>query len=180
MSADGRGSDKGMVTFRGRPLVEHVIARLSSQVAAIVLNADPESPPWKALGFPILPDLIGGRPGPLAGVHAAMSTVQTPWLLTVPCDTPYLPSDLLSRLAETQRASGASRVSVRCRGQRHPIIALLRTNCVDDLYDYLVSGGRRIESWLGRDAWVEAEFEDEIAFSNLNTFEELRRLEASA
>jgi molybdopterin-guanine dinucleotide biosynthesis protein A len=179
MSADGRGSDKGMVTFRGRPLVQHVVARLRPQVKAIVLNANPESPAWKALQLPILPDLIEGRPGPLAGIHAAMTAVETPWLLTVPCDTPCLPDDLLSRLANTQRASGASRVSVRCGGQRHPIIALLRTNCTDDLYQYLASGGRRIESWLMREAWVEAEFEDEIAFSNLNTAEELRRLEAS-
>lgn len=180
MSADGAGVDKGLVSFMGRPLVSHVIERLQTQVTAILLNTDPESPSWKRFGLPLLGDHIAGRPGPLAGIHAAMLASRTPWILAVPCDTPRLPSDLLARLTRTQLETGAKCVSVNCCGRSHPATALLHTSLQESVRVYLERGGRRIESWYGEIDWAQTEFEDEHAFVNLNTPDELRMLEAGS
>ncbi len=177
MSPDGLGINKAMVPFRGRPLISHVLERIAPQVATVVINADPLDPEWAKLGVPVVADRIPDRPGPLAGVHAALSTVKTSWLLSVPCDTPLLPPDLVERLAEVQSATQADRVSVRCGNQPHPVIALLHHSLADELAAYLAEGGRRIEGWLARGNWAEALFDDEQAFVNLNTVDELRLLE---
>jgi molybdopterin-guanine dinucleotide biosynthesis protein A len=98
-------------------------------------------------------------------------------VLSVPCDTPLLPADLVQRLTETQAAHHADRVSARCGDQAHPVIMLLHRSLAEDLERYLTQGGRRIETWLAQGAWAQASFEDERAFVNLNTADELRQLE---
>lgn len=177
MSADGCGIDKGMVPFLGRPLVQHVIERVAPQISTLLLNVDPSLKAWHRFGLEFCPDRIAGRPGPLAGIHAALIAAQTPWLLSVPCDTPHLPLDLLARLIEVQRSSGADRVSVRCGTQAHPVIALVHRSVAPGLEAYLAGGGRRIESWLAEGLWAEALFDDALAFANLNTADELAQLE---
>ncbi len=178
MSIDGHGTDKGLLAFRGKPLARHVIDRVIPQVSTLLINTGPDSDPWRSFGLPLVADLVPGRVGPLAGLHAAMTVATTPWVLSVPCDTPFLPSNLLERLANAQKGIGADRVSVRCGEQSHPVIALVRSELASGLRDYLEKGGRRIEAWLASGRWAQADFDDEEAFANLNTPEELRRLEA--
>ena len=179
MSTDGHGTNKAMTAFRGRPLIEHVIDRIRPQVASLIINADPDDPSWRSLSLRVIADRIPDRPGPLAGVHAALMAIQTPWLVCVPCDTPLLPADLVSRLTQAQAHAEADRVSVRCGTQAHPVIALLHQSLAGELAQYLTAGGRRIETWLSQGRWVEAHFDDEQAFVNLNTADELRRLEST-
>lgn len=179
MSADGRGINKAMVQISGQPMIAHVIERIRTQVNSILINADPQQPDWSMFGLPIIADQIADRPGPLAGIHAALSCVDTPWLLSVPCDTPRLPHDLVARLARAQAQSGADRVSVRCAAQRHPVIALVHRSLAAELEAFVRTGGRRIESWLSQGQWAEAEFEDETEFVNVNTADELQHLERS-
>jgi molybdenum cofactor guanylyltransferase len=178
MSPDGNGVNKAMIAFRGRPLIEHVIGRIRPQVASLIINGDPDESCWQSLSLSVIPDRIPDRPGPLAGIHAALLEIRTPWLLCVPCDTPLLPPDLVSRLSHAQAHADADRVSVRCGAQAHPVIALLHRSLAGELEQYLAAGGRRIETWLSQGRWVEAPFEDEEAFVNLNTAQELRRLES--
>jgi molybdopterin-guanine dinucleotide biosynthesis protein A len=125
----------------------------------------------------VLADLIADRPGPLAGIHAALAMANTPWVLSVPCDTPRLPENLVEQMVSTQAAHRADRVSVLCGSQSHPVIALLHRSLADELAHYLAQGGRRIETWLAQGAWAQAAFDDEDAFINLNTMDELRQLE---
>ena len=178
MSADGKGVNKAMIAFRGRPLIEHVIGRVRPQVASLIINGDPDESCWQSFSLSVIPDRIPDRPGPLAGIHAALLEIRTPWLLCVPCDTPLLPPDLVSRLSHAQAQANADRVSVRCGAQAHPVIALLHRSLAGELEQYLDAGGRKIETWLSQGRWVEALFDDEEAFVNLNTAQELRRLES--
>jgi len=85
----------------------------------------------------------------------------------------------VSRLLQAQAHADADRVSVRCGAQAHPVIALLHRSLAAELEQYLAAGGRRIETWLSQGRWVEARFDDEEAFVNLNTAHELRRLEST-
>jgi len=180
MSADGTGINKAMVPFRGRPLIAHVIARIRPQVAKLLINADPGDSNWRPFALPVVADQILERPGPLAGVHAALRAIQSEWLVCVPCDTPLLPDDLVARLAAVQATVDADRVSVRCGSQAHPVIALLHSSLADELEQYLSAGGRRIETWLSQGRWAEAHFDDEAAFVNLNTAHDLRHLEGTS
>lgn len=179
MSADGRGINKAMVQIGGRPMIAHVIERIQTQVNSILINADPQLADWSLFGLPVIADLIADKPGPLAGIHAALTCIDTPWLLSVPCDTPRLPHDLAARMMRAQARSGADRVSVRCAAQRHPVIALIHRSLALELEAFIRTGGRRIETWLSQGQWVEAEFDDEAAFVNVNTADELQHLERS-
>lgn len=180
MSADGSGINKAMVPFRGRPLIAHVIERIRPQVAKLIINADPGDSTWRSFALPVIADQVLERPGPLAGIHAALRAIHSEWLVCVPCDTPLLPDDLVVRLAAAQATIDADRVSVRCGNQAHPVIALLHSSLADELERYLSAGGRRIETWLSQGRWTEAHFEDEAAFVNLNTAHDLRHLEGTS
>ena len=93
------GRDKGLVSFRGRPLVDWVIvAGLRPQVAALAINANRNEQAYAALGYPVIADRIEGFQGPLAGFASAMAAAGTPWIVTVPCDGPFLAPDLVERL----------------------------------------------------------------------------------
>jgi molybdopterin-guanine dinucleotide biosynthesis protein A len=177
MSADGQGTNKAMIPFQQQPLIAHVIERITPQVGSVIINADPLDLQWQTFGLPVLADLIADRPGPLAGIHAALAVATTPWVLSVPCDTPRLPTDLVEQMIKTQVARRADRVSVRCGTQSHPVIALLHRSLAEELQRYLSQGGRRIETWLRQGSWAQTTFDDESAFVNLNTMDELRQQE---
>jgi molybdopterin-guanine dinucleotide biosynthesis protein A len=176
MSADGHGVDKGLMPLLGRPLLEHVIDRLRPQVNELLLNA-PDLPPWRAFGLPLVPDRIAGGLGPLAGLHAGLRAAPTRWVLCVPCDTPLLPLDLAARMRARLDASPARCVLASCAGQAHPVIALIEAGLAAHLEDWLAGGGRSIGAWLEAAGAATCEFNDPAAFTNLNTPDELRRLE---
>ncbi len=175
MGADGAGDDKGLRPFRGRPMAAHVIERLAPQVGALAINANRNVEAWRAFGWPVFGDRITGFAGPLAGLHAAMWHATTPWLVTAPCDSPFLPPDLVERLARALVEADAQVAVARTGAQPQPVFALVDRALRDHLEAFLATGRRRIDAWYAPLRVVEAAFEDEAAFRNINTADELAR-----
>ncbi|HYF59979.1 MAG TPA: molybdenum cofactor guanylyltransferase MobA [Burkholderiaceae bacterium] len=177
MGAAAEGLDKGLRPFRGRPMAAHAIERLAPQVGSVAINANRHLDAWRAFGLPVFSDAIEGFAGPLAGLHAAMTHATAPWIATVPCDSPFLPPDLVARLAAAASAAGAQVAVARTGAQPHPVFALVERSLRDDLDAFLATGRRRIDAWYAPLRVVEVDFDDEAAFRNINTAEELARWE---
>lgn len=169
------GNDKGWVNFRGRPLVEHAIARLQPQVATLMISANRNLQRYRALGYPVLVDDDGGLdpfPGPLAGWLTALRACKTPWLASVPCDAPFIDDELVARLAN---ALASSRAAVAHVGERmEPMFCLLHIDLIDDLAQALANGERSAETFLRSVAAAPAEFLHSPAFANLNSPADIR------
>jgi molybdopterin-guanine dinucleotide biosynthesis protein A len=177
--AGGKGTrmgsvDKGLQPLRGKPMVQWVLERLAPQVAEIVINANQNIPAYEKYGHRVVADEIGGFAGPLAGLHAGLKFAAQPLVVTVPCDSPFLPQDLVARLREQL---GARDLAVAKTGaQPHPVFALMKREVRESLEAFLASGGRKIDAWYAALKVVEVGFDDEAdAFRNINTLEELRR-----
>jgi molybdopterin-guanine dinucleotide biosynthesis protein A len=168
------GVDKGLVAFRGAPMVAAVIARLAPQVGAIVVNANQNAEAYAAFGHRVVPDAVGGFAGPLAGLHAGLAATTTRYAVTVPCDSPFLPHDLVARLAAALDAQDAELAVARTFDQPHPVFALVRADVRAHLEAFLAAGGRKIDAWYAALRVVEVAFDDEAdAFRNINTRDEL-------
>jgi molybdenum cofactor guanylyltransferase len=178
MSVDGAGIDKGLQPFRGKPMAAHAIERLLPQVGALAINANRNLDAWRAFGHPVFTDDVGGFAGPLAGLHAAMRFAGTPWVVTVPCDSPFLPDDLVARLATAAARAHAQVAVARTGDQPHPVFALVDRSLLPGLEAFLATGQRKIDAWYAPLAVVEVPFDDEHAFRNINTVDELRRFES--
>jgi molybdopterin-guanine dinucleotide biosynthesis protein A len=179
--AGGRGSrmgdvDKGLQPFRGRPLIQHVIARLRPQVDALVINANRNVDRYATLGYPVIADSDPGFVGPLAGFAAGMAAANTASVVTVPCDSPLLPGDLVARLATGR---GDAEIAFAITGdQPQPVFCLLGTALLPSLREFLAAGERKIDLWFAQHRSVPIQFTDAHAFSNVNTLHELQALEA--
>lgn len=165
------GGDKGLKQLRGRRLVAWVVAALQPQGTQIVISANDNAAAYADLGYPVIADLIPGYAGPLAGVQAALQYCSNEWVASVPCDTPFLPQDLITRLLAAAGEADAAVAVVR--GRRQPTIALYRKRVLPALSRYLESGGRKVGDWLAALNTREAVFDDEQAFFNINSLEEL-------
>ena len=168
------GVDKGLQLLHGKPMIEHVLERLRPQVGEIVINANQNLDRYQSFGHRVVSDAIGGFAGPLAGLHAGLQAVTNPLAVTVPCDSPFLPTDLVARL---QSKLDANDLAVAKTGdQAHPVFALVRQSVAGNLETFLASGGRKIDAWYAALKVVEVNFDDEAdAFRNINTREELDR-----
>ncbi|HJV54283.1 MAG TPA: molybdenum cofactor guanylyltransferase MobA [Noviherbaspirillum sp.] len=185
--AGGRGSrmgsvDKGLQSLRGVPMVKHAIDRLAPQVGAVMINANQNLERYREFGLPVWPDALSGFAGPLAGLQTGLMHCATDYLVTAPCDSPFLPHDLVARLATALEAADAE-LAVAATGedgrrQLHPVFCLMRTAVLPGLSAYLQDGGRRFETWCRARQFVEVLFPDDAAFRNINTLEELHRLES--
>src|SRR3989344_3255494 len=172
------GVDKGLVDFLGKPLIAHVLVRLSPQVDEILINANRELEHYAALGYPVIQDDIAGFAGPLAGLHKGMSMAKYPFVLTVPCDSPLLPLDLAERLMQGLIKNNADLAVAKTGTQAHPVFCLCKKTLLKNLEIYLQGGGRKIDAWYRALKMVEVPFDDEpLAFTNVNTAEELLSLE---
>jgi molybdenum cofactor guanylyltransferase len=170
------GVDKGLQELRGRPLAAWVIERLAPQVGRLLINANQNGERYAAFGHPVVADAIAGFAGPLAGLHAALSAAKTPFVATAPCDSPFLPMDLVSRLLAALNAEKAAIAVARTGDQPHPVFCLCRCDVLPHLTAYLVAGERKFERWYATLASVEVAFDDQPeAFANINTREELAR-----
>jgi molybdopterin-guanine dinucleotide biosynthesis protein A len=167
------GVDKGLQPLHGRPMVTHVIARLAPQVGEIVVNANQNLEAYRAFGHRVVPDAIGGFAGPLAGLHAGLGAATRSFAATAPCDSPFLPQDLVARL---MAALADNDLAVAKTGaQPHPVFSLVRVVVRGHLEAFLAAGGRKIDAWYATLRVVEVPFDDEAdAFRNINTMDELR------
>ncbi len=173
------GVDKGLSLLDGETMVEHILRRLTPQVGRLIINANQNHDTYAGFGHPVVGDRIEGHAGPLAGLEAGLAACTTPYLLVAPCDSPFLPADLASRLAAPLAAHKASVAVARTGEQLHPVVSLLRSDELPDLQAFIHAGGRRMEAWLKRLCWVPCPFDDcPEAFANINTPDELRAHQA--
>lgn len=172
------GVDKGLQLLQGRPLVAHVIERLAPQVDELLINANQNAARYADYGYRVVPDQIPDFAGPLAGLHVALSTASHPLVATAPCDSPFLPGDLVFRLFSALTAANADLAVARTFDQAHPVFCLCRRSVLPHLTDFLARGERKFGRWYATLKVVEVPFDDEAeAFENINTREELGRFE---
>lgn len=171
------GRDKGLQPFRGKPMAAWAIERLAPQVDALLINANQNQEAYAAFGYPVVPDRIAGFAGPLAGLHTGLLTCETPLLVTAPCDSPFLPEDLVARLRAALEAAGADLAVAQTGTQPHPVFCLVRREVLDGLTAFLEAGGRKVDAWYAALKVAEVPFADEAAFANINTLDELNQLE---
>lgn len=168
------GVDKGLQLLGGRPLVAHVLERLRPQVERLAINANRSQSEYAGFGFPVFADTLADFPGPLAGLQAALQFAETPLVLTVPCDSPFLPADLSERLRAGMNESDAPLAIARAEGRVHPVFCLCRRALLADLTAYLASGGRRVAEWCAAAGAAVVDFDDQsAAFRNFNTLADL-------
>ncbi len=192
--AGGRGSrmggvDKGLQNFNGVPLALHTLMRLSSQVGEIMINANRNLAAYESLGVPVWPDStgLGDYAGPLAGFMTGLERCETPYLLTVPCDTPLFPADLVARMAEAfaqEDADFAVAAAPEEDGQLRPqpVFCLMGISMLESLMRFTQGGGRKIDAWTAQHKTVIVPFDrpgdDAHGFFNANTLAELHQLES--
>ncbi len=184
--AGGRGSrmggvDKGLQNHLGIPLALHAMQRLSPQVGAVMISANRHLDTYASFGVPVWPDAMADHPGPLAGFLAGLEHCTTPYLVTVPCDTPNFPTDLVARLAAGLIAQSAqSAVAAAREGDRmqvQPVFCLMASGLKDSLLEFIASGQRQVERWTALHRCATVVFDDAAAFANANTAQELQRLQ---
>jgi molybdopterin-guanine dinucleotide biosynthesis protein A len=198
--AGGRGSrmggaDKGLQTFNGMPLAVHTLTRLQmgAGVGQIMINANRNLAAYESFGVPVWPDGLTDYAGPLAGFLTGLERCETPYLVTLPCDTPLMPLDLVPRLAQALAAQDAdiamaSAPEMGQDGQLHvraqPVFCLLRLTLLESLVEFTHAGGRKIGAWTAQHKTVQVPFDlpgdDPRGFFNANTLAELQQLERTA
>lgn len=170
--------DKGLVMLHGRPLVAHVVERLRPQVASLLINANRHADAYGALGHAVVADRVDGFAGPLAGLEAGLGAADSALLATVPCDSPFLPPDLVARLVAARAADDADAAVVSIGGRLQPVFALVHARVQPSLAGFLLRGARKAEDFYALLRTVPVVFDDEAqAFANLNTREELSNYE---
>ncbi len=184
------GTDKGLQNFRGLPLALHTLMRLQLQSLPpqeVLINANRNLSAYESLGAPVWPDSIDGFAGPLAGFLTGLERCETPWLLTVPCDTPLFPLDLVERLYKAMaddNADMAMAAAPEADGtvRPQPVFCLLRIELLESLVKFTQGGGRKIDAWTGQHRCALVPFDlpedSALAFSNANTLAELQQLES--
>ena len=184
--AGGRGSrmggvDKGLQNHQGLPLAMHALLRLQPQVGHVMINANRNLGAYESMGVPVWPDALADYPGPLAGFLAGLEHCETPYLVTVPCDTPNFPADLVARLADALVAENAEIAMAATvehgQVQVQPVFCLMATSLMESLVAFTQGGQRKIDRWTGSHRCATVVFDDADAFFNANTLEELQRLQ---
>jgi molybdopterin-guanine dinucleotide biosynthesis protein A len=184
--AGGRGSrmggvDKGLQSYLGMPLALHAVLRLAPQVGEVMINANRNLAAYESMGVPVWPDALADYPGPLAGFLAGLESCPTPFLATVPCDSPRFPADLVARLAaglegeHAELAMAATHEDGELRLQ--PVFCLMRASVLESLVAFTSSGRRKIDAWTATLRTATVVFEDAAAFANANTLAELHQLQ---
>lgn len=172
------GADKGLVLLQNKPLVQHVIANLTPQVDEIFINANREISIYEAFGYPILKDETDDFLGPLAGFLLGLKHAKHEYVLTVPCDSPLLPLDLAQRLYNGMTEVGAEIAVASSDGNTHPVFCLMNKSVLPSLQAFIDNGERKVSGWQKNQPYTEVDFSDcNEAFTNLNTFEDLKALE---
>lgn len=172
------GADKGLQPLRGSALVDRVLAHLAPQVDEILIVANRSLDAYRSRGYRVVSDELPDFAGPLAGLQAAYRAARHAWILTVPCDAPFLPLDLCARLKEAL-AGGRTCAVAACSGRRQPVFSLSSRSLAPRLDGYLAAGGRALHAWQVSVEAVEAAFDDRAeAFAPVNTLQALSSLSA--
>ncbi len=171
------GLDKGLVEINGKTMCERVIGLFAPQVAEIFINANRNQDRYQAFGKPVIGDCLPGYLGPLVGLVSGMMAARTPWIITVPCDGPFLKRDYVSRMSG-QVFSRTDVVVARDSERLQPTYMLVKTELADDLRGFLESGERKIDRWFVKHHYETCDFSDSPdCFLNINTEEERQEAE---
>jgi molybdopterin-guanine dinucleotide biosynthesis protein A len=182
------GVDKGLQNFNGMPLALHALLRLQPQVGSVMINANRNLSAYEAFGVPVWPDVLADYAGPLAGFLTGLERCETRWLVTVPCDTPLFPANLVERLAQAAQEQHAEIAMAAGREQdglmhAQPVFTLLRVELLESLVRFTQSGGRKVDAWTALHETAIVPFDepcdDPRAFFNVNTLAQLHQLEDS-
>lgn len=168
------GQDKGLLRLNGRPLILHVLERLTPQCDTILININRHREAYAEFGHTLIEDSLPGGLGPLAGLLTALEHSQSDYVISVPCDTPQLPRDLVSRMLESLQESDAEVCTVDDGERLHPVILLAKRSVCANLRHYLESGRRKVHDWFYSVEHCTSNFSDQPeAFMNINTPEQL-------
>ncbi len=179
------GGDKALRMLAGRPMLAHVLERVRPQIGAMVLNVNGDLSRFAGFGLPCAPDSVPGFAGPLAGVLAGLDWVaanapDAELVASFPADAPFLPHDMVARLAEARAGAGAEIAIASSGGRTHPVCGLWPVVLREDLRRALTAETiRKVENWIARRASVAVDFAaDPIdPFFNANAPEDLARAE---
>jgi molybdenum cofactor guanylyltransferase len=172
------GVDKGLVLLQNKPLITHVIERLKPQVDEIFINANREIANYQSFGYPVLQDENPNFLGPLAGFSLGLQHAKHDYVLTVPCDSPLLPLNLVERFLNGAAAGRADIAIASSDGDTHPVFCLMKKSVLPSLTAFLEQGERKVSAWQKSQKYVEVDFSDNSdGFINLNTFDDLKALE---
>jgi molybdopterin-guanine dinucleotide biosynthesis protein A len=173
------GQDKGLLAIDGQPMIMHITAMLRPQVDSLFVNANRNQGEYAALtGCPLISDHVGNFAGPLAGMACALAYSPMPYLVAVPCDSPFLAPDLVIRLHRGLREHQADIAMATLGDKLQPVFVLLSRHLLDSLLAFLASGERKIIRWYYRHRVAEVDFSDRAAmFENINTPQERARIE---
>ncbi len=172
------GIDKALLPLAGRPLLQHILTTLRPQVGAVLLNSNRAAADYDLFALPVIADTVAQQPGPLAGLISGLQSAATEWVLTVPCDTPCLPADLVARMIAALRQQDAEVCTVSDGDRLHAAFMLANRRLLPALQEYLAGGGRRVQEWLRSRHLALADYADRPqAFCNINTPEELQAME---
>lgn len=168
------GADKGLIALHGKPLITYVIDTIKPQVGNLIINANRNLDQYSAFGYPVIPDNLPRQAGPLAGIASTLRAAKTDYVLIVPCDSPYLPHDLIARLAVALTQTHAE-VAVAHDGTRmQPVVALLQRDLAEDIQQSIQRGHNKTERWMTSRHLALADFSDQPqAFKNINTPEDM-------
>lgn len=169
------GGDKGLQGLQGKALVAWVLDAIRHDSDEILINANAAQEAYAQFGYRVIADQLPDWQGPLAGLHAALLAAKTEYVMTVPCDTPFLPENLLARLLDALMQNATDAAVAVAGGYRQPSIALYRRNVLPRLLAYLGSGGRKVNDWLDTLPVSEVVFDNDADFDNINTLDDLAR-----
>lgn len=173
------GQDKGLIQMGNQLLIEYVLERFRPQVGDILLNANRHAEHYQQLGYPVVADTLPDFAGPLAGLLAGLQHMTGHWLVSVPCDNPRLPDDLVHKLVEAANRQHCRLAVAACAGELQPVYCLLHRSLQDTLADYLAAGRHKAADWIGQQTHCVVEFADCRQFENINTPAQLREAEKS-
>jgi molybdopterin-guanine dinucleotide biosynthesis protein A len=175
------GVDKGLQAFHGVPLMLHAMQRIAPQVHQVMINANRNLVAYKAFGTEVFPDHDSEFSGPLSGFIVGLTHCKTPYLLTVPCDTPFFPLDLASRLLGQLQTHHADIAMAAQAGSAQPVFCLIKKELLASLLRFMESGGRKVGAWATTQKTILVDFDapsdSPQAFANANTTDELSALE---
>jgi len=173
------GQDKGLIDLGSRPMAAHILDAIAPQVSAVLINANRNLKRYRELGVPVVSDRLEGFQGPLSGMASALRAARTEWILTLPCDSPFVPPDFAIRMSHA-REDAAADLAVASDGERlQPVFALLSRALLPSLEGFLTEGERKIDRWFARHRMATVSFADRPdAFINVNTPEERAAVEA--
>lgn len=171
------GQDKGLIKLGNQTLTEHVINRLRPQLGEVLINANRNPDSYQQFGYPVVADTLPDFAGPLAGLLTGLQNMHNEWLVSVPCDNPWLPAKLVTRLVQAVKEQPCLLAVACCEGQLQPVYCLLHQSLQASLAAYLEGGQHKVQDWIQQQQHCVVDFPDPHEFENINTPEQLAEAE---